>query len=298
MSDSLKLTCRCGWSNHFDAAQFGLTIECPDCARAFPITNDANEFANRNVGDADFAFDEGDIAPPAPPTPTPRTNARRAAASSGGGTGRGAPKPARSASGRSNTGRSASGRSAPVRGGRGRGRVSASDATSRASAPPAWVDPRAKRGPTRSERKRLREMQKKSPMPLIVGGVVIGIIALMGYLFYQGVEDGQRVLDAQNVAHKVLKSMTGGAGAATEDQFSSENAFSELSTNIERIRKKEGAVAFELQHSSIEENLYKTTYQLNAGAKIYECKMELKYADERWTISGARVRSKARSMNR
>ncbi|MCI0651833.1 MAG: hypothetical protein L0Z55_08110 [Planctomycetes bacterium] len=62
MSNRVNLACRCGWKSTFAESQIGLTLSCPECARSFYVTADAAEFANRNVGEQDFRFDDGDLA--------------------------------------------------------------------------------------------------------------------------------------------------------------------------------------------------------------------------------------------
>ncbi|MCA8962412.1 MAG: hypothetical protein KDC38_17930 [Planctomycetes bacterium] len=56
---SITLTCRCGWSRDFDESQLGLSIHCPQCDRAFPITEDEVAFLNGNIGAPDLAFADG-----------------------------------------------------------------------------------------------------------------------------------------------------------------------------------------------------------------------------------------------
>ncbi|MEM7262340.1 MAG: hypothetical protein AAF488_10155 [Planctomycetota bacterium] len=83
---AIDLTCRCGWSKQFDEGQLGLTIDCPQCDRRFPITDDAAAFLNGNIGAAELSFADGVEVPDEPEPGAPRRPkaAGRPSARSGG----------------------------------------------------------------------------------------------------------------------------------------------------------------------------------------------------------------------
>ncbi len=69
----LQLTCRCGWSKSFDPSQIGIQINCPECDRDFPITDDPVAFSARNTGVAELSFAEEIEVPEEPKQSAPRT---------------------------------------------------------------------------------------------------------------------------------------------------------------------------------------------------------------------------------
>ncbi len=73
MTNSITITCRCGYQDSFSEAEEGLKIPCPGCDRDLLVTTDQRLFANTNLLVDDLNFAEEVPSEPAPRAPGPRT---------------------------------------------------------------------------------------------------------------------------------------------------------------------------------------------------------------------------------
>ena len=236
MSEPLDLTCRCGWLGHFNTAQIGMTIACPECERSVLITDDAALFRSKNIGDDDFSFME-DLDEQARNDELPRGASPHAALP---------PKIGRLASARVGPAAKAPRRGAGGRGsgarGAGRGRRGKAGGGARSSAPAyhAAAPPGGRRsGPTRSQRKTRHQLGRQSRGSRILLWVALGgvltVVSVGGCLFYAwslANQIGSGVLVAVEIAE--------GAVAGIQEQhghyFERPGAYTDFCREVQRIK--------------------------------------------------------------
>ena len=261
MSDSLELTCRCGWRSEFGASQIGMDISCPSCGRDFFITEDPAEFLNRNVGSEDFAFADGeDEDEPIVPVPAPGTPASAPSAPVRGAR---PPRPI-----------------APRRGPRHGG-------TERVGEEHTGRFRAGSRTPVR---------RSKSWAPVIVGvGLLAAAVGIFALLSRENHEKAYRA--ARHALREVVDDIAARRFTETARQFTERRDADTLQTELKKLAR-DGTRDWKLDELSEktsggglfrEPNAYSASYEFLAGEKPYLCHFDLVRQNDRWKVSSCRV---------